>query len=467
MTTHSPAPYIFYDFETSSSDLLGQIFTYAFIITDHTLAIVDTWTGCIKPNRTQIAEVGAILTNHLNIDVLTQTGATEYDTAKELYAKLTSLIQTHGHATLIGFNSNKFDLQFLRNLLIRYGFNPYFKGKLQNLDILQWVEHLAFEHPDTYPWTLATTDSLAPYYSFTLENTATAFHLLTTAQTHDAYDDVVLLIELVKVLQTTFGQLIGQFAPIHLPAGVYKNDHFILGKQKVRQFNAHPDDELTHFVYRYWIGLDLQKKSKLMLDLDAFDQLPEGATTDQLLTCMKYINDNKHYFHLHPLTHHEEQYYGPIIEKASYTTEIKTITLEKYFKLTEKDWDIEYQIHQLGFERIDTLHDAIAQLASDPTRYDAIIKRIWTGSKDPKDKYLVQLFNRAYLNIHPAPNPVHLARYMAPRYLTGQMLRDTTHFQPLPQKIEELTILLASGTLSEENHQNLEALKRDMVVKLG
>ena len=38
-------------------------------------------------------------------------------------------VNDHNQVNLIGFNSNTFDLQFLRNLLIRYGINPYFFGK--------------------------------------------------------------------------------------------------------------------------------------------------------------------------------------------------------------------------------------------------------------------------------------------------------------------------------------------------
>ena len=157
---------IIYDFETSTSDFLGQILSFAFVVTDDQLNIIDTWKGTVKLNRTQIADPGAILTNKLNIDTLNESGKTEYDTAKFIQSQLDKIIATHGEATLIGFNSNQFDLQFLRNTLLRYGLNPYFKGKLHNIDVLHWIQSLAFENEEVYPWTTQNMNLFKPSISF-------------------------------------------------------------------------------------------------------------------------------------------------------------------------------------------------------------------------------------------------------------------------------------------------------------
>jgi DNA polymerase III epsilon subunit-like protein len=456
---------IIYDFETSTSDFLGQILSYAFVVTDDQLNIIDTWKGTVKLNRTQIAEPGAILTNKLNIDSLNDTGKSEYDTAKYLQSQLDKIIATHGEATLIGFNSNQFDLQFLRNTLLRYGLNPYFKGKLHNIDVLHWIQAMAFENEEVYPWTIQTNDLNLPYYSFTLEATAKAFGVLKKEQSHDAEEDVLLLIELIKEIQNRFGQKLSEFYPISVPNSVYKYKHVVIGKQKVRHFPKSEDDELSYFHYRYWLGLDIQGKAKLMLDLEAFEKLPESPSPEQLLGTLKYINDNKHMFRLEPLNYQEEVYFGNIINQAANTPFIKGINLENYFKLTEKDWDIEYQIHQLGFERIDTLHAAVSQIIRDPEAYDKIINRLWSGKKTQKDRYLVQLFNRAYLALHPSPKPEHLAKYMAPRYLTGTMMRDPKQFVNIDQKIKETQDLLQKAEHPQKDLDNLTALLRDIQVK--
>ena len=132
--------FLFYDFETSSRELLGQIISYAFVLTDSHLEPLDTLTGTIKLNKTQCPEVGAILTNKININDLQKKGQPEYEAAEQVFNFISTIIASYGQITLVGFNSNNFDLGFLRNLLVRYGFNPYFSGKLKNLDILHWIQ---------------------------------------------------------------------------------------------------------------------------------------------------------------------------------------------------------------------------------------------------------------------------------------------------------------------------------------
>lgn len=468
MTQQSHPPYIFYDFETSSRDFLGQILSYAFIITDETYAIKDTWIGTVKLSRTQIPEPGAILTNKLNIDEVQDTGKSEYDTANDLFQKLNSLIAKHGSATLIGFNGNRFDLHFLRNLMLRHGINPYFYGKLHNLDVLQWVQHLAFEHPDDYPWTSTKNDDDIPYYSFSLEHTATALNLLTDAQTHDAEDDVRLLIDLVKTLESKFGHPLRNFAPIQIHTPDYGTQKILFGKQKVRQYAQSPEDPLHHFEYQYWLGINIEKKSKLLLNLEKFNKLPEDYAEEELLSCMKYINDNKHHFHLLPLTPLEEQLYAPIIENAINTPKITEMTLNQYFELTNKAWDIEYQIHKLGFDKITPLHRAITQILTNPDSYPDIIQELWTNSpKTQEDNYLTQLFNRAYLNLHPSPNPELYKKYMIHRYLNGKIQRDPNEFTPLPDTLTQIEKTLSDPNITETDIQNLNALKNHITQKLN
>ena len=57
-----------------------------------------------------------------------------------------------------------------------------------------------------------------------------------------------------------------------------------------------------------------------------------------------------------------------------------------------------------------------------------------------KDRYLLTLFNRAYLNHHPKPNPTYLEKYMIPRYQTGKLLRDPNDFTPLKEQLENFII---------------------------
>ena len=104
--------HIFYDFETSSRDLIGQIISYAFIITDSDLQPIDTFDGKIKLNRTQCPEVDALLVNKIVVSDLQEKGISEYEAALAIFDFLTQTIASYGPCHLVGFNSNQFDLSF-------------------------------------------------------------------------------------------------------------------------------------------------------------------------------------------------------------------------------------------------------------------------------------------------------------------------------------------------------------------
>ena len=97
---------IFYDFETSSREILGQILSYSFIMTDETYDIKNELSGTIKLNRTQLPEVGAILTNKLSISELQKTGDPEYIAAHKIHQFINQYVNDHNQVNLIGFNSN-------------------------------------------------------------------------------------------------------------------------------------------------------------------------------------------------------------------------------------------------------------------------------------------------------------------------------------------------------------------------
>lgn len=450
--------YIFYDFETSTRELLGQIMSYSFIVTDENFEILDELNGVIRLNRTQIPELGAILTNKLNINDVQRDGDLERDAAIKIHSFLNDILKKYNSAILVGFNSNQFDLQFLRNTLIRYGINPYFMGKLQNLDILHFTKWIAFNHVETFNFVQTTSENGSSYYTFSLESLCTRFNLLTGPQSHNAKEDVLLTIALVKHLQNEFSIRLSQYQPIHFDPGTYYPGNIILGKNRVSQYADDENQDIEVFEYKYYLALDKEKKATLFLDLEAFENR-ENDDAPTLVKTAKYINFNKHSLNLEPLSSGEEAYFSPIIQLATQLPFIQQLSLKRYFELTPKDWDIEYQIHELGFERIDQLQRAVNALVKAPQEYDKLLKSIWDNRKDKKDKYLVQLFNRAYLNLHPNPKPEHLEKYLTPRYITGDMLRDNTDFKPLPERLTEIEEYLNNTKLNAIDRDNIEALK--------
>ena len=83
----------------------------------------------------------------------------------------------------------------------------------------------------------------------------------------------------------------------------------------------------------------------------------------------------------------------------------------------------------MGFEFIQTLRGYIERLQTNPEVYQTIIsewkqlKKI-TPNRAQELNFMITLFNRFYLNHHPDPNPVHIQKYIEPRYVTGSMHRN-------------------------------------------
>ncbi len=436
--------YIFYDFETSSRELLGQILSYSFILTDAQLTPIEELSGMIKLNKTQLPEIDAILVNQLNLDTLQANGDTEHEAAEKIFKFLQRLIHQHSHCQLVGYNSNQFDLNFLRNLLIRYGYNPYFSGKLTNIDLLHFVQYLAFQSPDRFEWTLTQNDTNR-YYSFTLEDTARSLGILQSAQTHDARDDVLLCIQLTYTLQQQFETRLSEFIPFQLPEEPGSPSMGCIYKQQSRHF-VPLLDEPEKFTYRYWYLLGSMKKALLLIDLSALDTLLKEETTPSetaLLSCVRYMNANKQFLILSHLDSSDPDWSvcSAAIPNISLFSELSKHP-PLYFEKSPKDWDIEYQIHELGFERIDHLFHHVQTLLQDPNRYAETLQSLLKAQKNPKDRYLIQLYNRAYLNTHPNVNPSHLNRYLDARYLTRALYRNPDDVPTLTESWERLQALM-------------------------
>ncbi len=443
--------YLFYDFETSSRDLLGQILSYAFFCLDTSYTCLDTCTGYIQLNRIQLPDPDAIWVNQIHIEELAHKGIPEYEAAKTIFDFLNRCIQQYGTCTLVGFNSNRFDLEFLRSLLIRYGYNPYFMGKLQNRDVLHVAKWLALIHSESFPWELGVNALGNPYYVFKLETLAKSMGVLTAPQTHSAEEDVHLMVDLIRAFEQKFGVSFSKFIPIQYP----KKPFFMLKQWEIgySQSEAVPD----HKTPRYWAKLWEDKQALLLLDLDKWQHLPEEATEIDCLSCLHRINPNKHFFISEALSAEETSYWTPVYEKASGHGFIATLTPELYYEKIKKDWDIDYQLYELGFERIPILGHCVQTLIQQPDSYARTIRTLLDQYKQngrhKKDFYLMQLFNRAYLNWHPHPTQEHLSRYMIPRYETGTLLKNAGDFVSIDERITRIQELLSIH--KEPQHQEL------------
>ena len=111
---------IFYDFETSQKDFLGQILSYYFVLVDEHYQPIKECAGLIKPNRMELPACGAIVVNQLSIQRCLTEGQRECDAAITIHQFLQQCTQDHGHVPLVGFNSARFDFKHVEKLLLKH-----------------------------------------------------------------------------------------------------------------------------------------------------------------------------------------------------------------------------------------------------------------------------------------------------------------------------------------------------------
>lgn len=444
--------YIFYDFETSDKDFLGQILSYCFILTDENYQTILELNGLIKPNRTELPSVGAILTNKLNIDHLMENGSTEFDAATNIYQFLESATNEYGAIPLVGFNSARFDFKHFEKLLLKYGLSPTFYGKLGSLDILQFARYCAVSAPNSFPFTKKERDN-TPYYSFKLEDLSAAFDCLDAPQTHDARDDVLLTIELLKKLEANCDQSLQTFQKQQKNTSNFELNSTILIESSLafEQISDTPTIKNTR-----WLVIGKAAKTTFILvNLDAYEESSKDDFNDyQLLT--RYLNLRTTFFHC---TDTE-----PLTDTSILADQhIKRISMSalQYFKLFPVDWDIEYRPWAMGFNNINTLRSSILKLADDPSSYQTIIKELIAyrnqDSKQEEINMMIQLFNRFYLNYH--PNPKHLNRYLHPRYIKKTLYRNSEDAICPMIQAKELANLINVDETSDLDKENLIALQ--------
>jgi len=416
--------FIFYDFETSSKEPFGQILNYYFVLTDSSWHFYQELEGFVQLNPVQLPDIDAILTTKIDVGWLQEKGESEAVAAQRIHAFLTAILAQYDTVTLVGFNSNAFDLNFLRGLLLRYGYNPYLKFK--NKDALHFLYHVAFLYSDAFPWVKKVNQENA-YYSFSLEEMAKAFGVLQDQQAHTAKEDVMVLISLIQYVEHFFKISFSSFNPFQIRDE--ENGVRGLGRQRCRS------DEFK-WQYRSWAAL--APHSGLWVCLKAFI---EAGHTNDYLSCIYYKNPNKSFFILEPRYEAEDLLtYQKILEMPFFIEVSKNPY--GYFEMTKKNWDIEYQIHELGFNRLDLLLPLIQELYDHPDRWEKRMQKLletYQKSKNIQDKYFLQLYNRSYLNISKSSSQA--ATYIKNRYVLGLLHKDPQEFQPFHVAFSRLRAL--------------------------
>ena len=140
--------FVFYDFETSSSNKhWGQIIQIGAILTNDNLDELDRFDVRCRLSPGIIPEAMALIVNKTSPTMLKKSNLSHY----EMVRQFVETLKKWGKATYIGFNSIEFDEEFLRSTLFQTLEYPYITSTNGNTrgDILSLARAANLYYPNT------------------------------------------------------------------------------------------------------------------------------------------------------------------------------------------------------------------------------------------------------------------------------------------------------------------------------
>ena len=198
--------FIFYDTETTGTNsAFDQILQFAAIKTDADLNEVGRFEIRSRLLPYIVPSPGALRVTGLTIDdLLDEAHPSHYEMVTEIRRTLAGACP----AAFVGYNSLKFDEEFLRQAFYQCLHPPYLTntGGSRRADALHLIRAAAILHPDAI--TAAVSDKGGP--SFKLDRLAPA-NGFNHANAHDALADVEALIFLCRIVRDRAPQLWDRF----------------------------------------------------------------------------------------------------------------------------------------------------------------------------------------------------------------------------------------------------------------
>lgn len=333
---------IFFDLETSDRNPIGQILNYCFLEVDENFTVVNECKGLVSISRTEIPDPGAILANRINVlDHQQQARRNEHQAASHIYDFIQSVIEKQNQPVpFVGYNSSRFDVPFLRTTFIRNGINPYFQNKILCRDVYHIVQK-AFLTCPLFTEPLIERGKKLGKLSLGLEAVSQTFGLLKGVQAHESEFDVLLTIDVAKMLA-------GKFQLDVRSHDVFEVGRFF-GKGPVVVRTFYPNYELDSECHRLESNLMLltnDHRSSLWVDLKMYH---DGRAKESI----RWLSMNRHAVVVdQEVPIHVEL--DAIVQKAR--KEFKDVTLKNFF--TKSTCDIEQDIYRVDFEGIRLLGEA-------------------------------------------------------------------------------------------------------------
>jgi hypothetical protein len=356
---------VFYDLETTTKNTVGQILNYSFIFVDDEMSPIGELSGLVKINRLQLPDPGAILANRTDVIEHQKIAVdTEPVAMRKIEQFLADCIRNaNGAIAFIGYNSSRFDLNYLRTSLIRNGINPYFKGQLSTRDLLHAVQKAYLSNKE-FRELARKQCSESSRLSLSLQSVSHALKLLEGVQAHESREDVLLTIRLARWLKDhcsidvrTYEAYEG--GSLHSTArsgSVYEIEE--------PEYDMH---ELSPVRRVPMCLLDENKRSALWINLDRYAEDPSPR-------CISWRQPMKHAFFTSgravgsPDTQH-------LARKA--LAQFKGTTLANFFQ--KGDGDIEQDIYRLDFDAQDVYFRALKEgrkeILADTKNPDA--RKLW------------------------------------------------------------------------------------------
>lgn len=308
---------------------------------DQNWKILSELSGDAAISRLQLPAPSAILANRCNLNKHQQNAADSEKTAmKKIHDYITEVISSsRQQVLLIGYNSNRFDLPYLRTSFIRNGLDPYFKGKLRYKDLLHAARALSSTHPD-FPRSPAidAKGEEVSRLSLRLETLCSVLKLLKGRQSHHSRADVLLTISLARVFFENFGLDIRKFEN-YQAAGLQKRGSVCW--ESVPQYDLSSAEQT---IEQPLLLLDSDHRSALWVKLKKYEE-GQGRKSiswySKANSCLIAGDDKR--------------LPQELARKA--LKEFKSINLKNFF--AKSTCDIEQDIYRIDFDGINALNSAI------------------------------------------------------------------------------------------------------------
>jgi exodeoxyribonuclease-1 len=186
--------FVFYDFETSSSNKSwGQIIQVGAILTNDNLEELDRYEARCRLSPSIIPEAMALIVNKSSPKMLKNAKLSHY----EMIRQFVETLKRWGKVTYIGFNSIDFDEEFLRNTLFQTLEYPYLTSTSGNSrgDLLNLARAANLYYPNTLKNSISDKGNAV----YKLDKMA-PLNGIKHGDAHSAIGDVVATLGVAKII---------------------------------------------------------------------------------------------------------------------------------------------------------------------------------------------------------------------------------------------------------------------------